>query len=165
MRVLKIAEMALVAGGSAPALSCSEPLVSHASSGNVDVTVSTQVCQTSSGLTQTNRTEITVTHADGSVSGMVKRLFTGEADVDHVETKTETTTCTSKGVCKTESSTKHADEADGSDAQNLAFDQLGEDLGNSEGIDSFAGDGFSGDFGGGGTGDDLEIDAVLEHTA
>lgn len=148
MRILSASEMNLVAGGSDPKMVCVADPVTVARSGNTTVTTSGSTCQTSSGLTIIKSTETTAFSAEVGLSGLAKRVIEGHVEGDWVNTKQTTTTCDSKNDCKTvikESNPQRqsGDASDGSNAQNLAFDQLGDDLGN---FDAFAG---GGNYGGG----------------
>lgn len=132
-------------GGAAPQVECGAPSTSIARSGNIEVTTQTQVCQVAGGLTQTNRTSITVTHADMGISAVVKRFVNGEVAVDRVETKTETVTCTPKGECKT------SDLGDGSAFEgfaNIGSDGWGDNADWGDGGAWAGGDGMGGGSGG-----------------
>lgn len=164
MRSLKAKEMDLVAGGSTPSLVCSV---------SGDARHSDQICQTSSGLTIIT-TKDTVDVGGGiGITGKLRDLLGLEANGHWTETTTQVKVCTSDGKCTDSppvvTKQKVSDESDGSSVEgfadaNAAFDQLGDNLG---GLESFAGDGFSGDFGDGfGGGGGFVIDTgTLEHLA
>jgi hypothetical protein len=150
MKTLTAREMNIVAGGSTPELVCS-------TSG--DATHSEKICQTSSGLT-TITTQTTVDVGGGfSLSGLVKGLVGVEGDIHYKETTTQTSICTADLKCKdlapVVTKEKVGDLSDGTEAQNIAFDDAGGELGDS---DQYAGG--SDDSGAGHHDDEINWDNV-----
>lgn len=132
MNALGKEEWESVAGGAPTGMVCAPTVTVHATSGNIDVTSASQLCQLAGGGTQTTRIETTVTHAGAGLTGVLGKITGLEIGGDHVNTKIETVTCNAKQECTTETSNSRSDLDDGS------------------GFESFAGGDF--DFGGGGDG-------------
>ncbi|GJJ05424.1 hypothetical protein RugamoR64_59620 [Duganella rhizosphaerae] len=99
MRQLNQKEMKAVAGGSTPQMVCANPTVNTTSNRDGSSTsVTTQICQTGSGLTVINTSNVTSIEVGFGASAIGKILGL-EADVKVINSSSSTTVCTSTKDC------------------------------------------------------------------
>ena len=114
MKILENGSAKLVSGGgggAAPKIDCHDDPITVSKSGEVVVSTSGSICQTSTGLTIIKSTVSSGVQIQGGLSGTFKGMFglQGNGDFKNVESTETVTVCNSKGQCDTKETTTHFD--------------------------------------------------------